>query len=130
MTDAAGGKFTVIADSVAMKGDQLIITEVKDGLGARLSAGQKAMFEVAYGEGKIAIQTAENAAKFGLEAGTNLFSQSAKLTQIAIRLEAVTGGRAAGQLLRLIGTEGVVGGVIRGVLGVGGALPTFSADAH
>jgi hypothetical protein len=80
---------------------------------AKLSPGQRAMFEVALSKGDVAIKTAENAAKLGLEAGRSLFDQSATLTRVAIHLEAVTGSRAAGQLLRSAASHGAIGGAIR-----------------
>lgn len=127
ITDVAGKSISVIADSVAMKGDQLIISEVKDGLGAKLSAGQRAMFSAALGEGKIAIASSEVARQLGLKAGVDIFAQSSRLTQIAVRLEAMSGSRAVGQLMR-IGGGGVLGGALRVIGGVGGALATFTGE--
>jgi RHS repeat-associated protein len=115
VTDSSGKTMRVIADSVGIVGDKLLITEVKDGLGAKLSPGQKAMFEVAFGEGKIAIESATIAKQFGLEAGTNLLSQVGVLEQISVRLEATIGSRAARQLARMGGGH-AIGGVLR-VLG-------------
>jgi hypothetical protein len=123
VTDAAGQAVRVIADSVAMVGDKLLITEVKDGLGAKLSPGQKAMFEVAMGEGKIAIVSADIAERFLLRAGVDLFSQTTRLSQIGIRLEAMVGSRAVGQLARM-GGGSAVGGAVRVLSGPVGIVIT------
>jgi hypothetical protein len=129
VTDTAGKSFTVIADSIALKGDMLLITEVKDGLAAKLSPGQKAMFDVAMKGGDISIIAAENAGKLGLNAGQSLFSQAGEITKLSIQLEAWTGSRAAGQMMRSLGTHGAIG-VLRVLGSVGFGIVTFSSGAQ
>lgn len=129
VTDAAGKQFTVIADAIGIKGDKLLISEVKTGLSAKLSPNQRAMFEVALSKGEIAIQSAERAGALGLRAGQSLFSQGSTLAQVAIQLEAATGSRAAGQLLRSAAGQGAIGGVVR-FLGSGAALVITEGLLH
>lgn len=130
VTDSGGKSFAVIADSVAVIADRLVITEVKDGLNAKLSPGQKAMFDAAFRDGKIMINSAEKASLLGLEAGKDIFSQAKTLSQVAVRLEAWTGSRAAGQLLRIGGAGGAIGGVLRFVGGAAFGLATFTTGAN
>jgi hypothetical protein len=74
-------------------------------------------------EGKIAIVSADIAAKFNLQAGVDLFSQATKLSQISIRLEATIGSRAVGQLARL-GGGSAIGGAVRVLSGPVGIVLT------
>ena len=131
VTDTGGKSFTVIADSIAMKGDMLLITEVKDGLAAKLSPGQKAMFDVAMKGGNISIVSAQKAGEFGMLAGQSLFSQAGEVTKLSIRLEAMTGSRAVGQLARTLGTPaGAAVGVLRVLGSVGFGVATFTSGAQ
>jgi hypothetical protein len=130
VSDGAGKSFTVIADSIALKGDTLLITEVKDGLFAKLSPGQKAMFEVAMKGGDISIVSSNKAAEFGLKAGESLFSQAGTVAKLAIQLEANTGSRAAGQLVRALGSQGGAVGVLRVLGSVGFGIARFTSGAQ
>ena len=60
--------------------------------------------------------SADKATRLGLLSGGSLFSQAGTLTRVAIQLEATTGSRAAGQLVRSLGSQGAAIGVLR-VLG-------------
>ncbi|MEB0032208.1 RHS repeat-associated core domain-containing protein [Undibacterium sp. RTI2.1] len=136
VTSADGTSRIMIADSVAMKDGLLIITEVKDGLGAKLSAAQKMIFEIAKDEGTIAIVSSDRAGRLGLEARVNLIEQTTFIQRIAISLEANIANKAAGQLTRVLGTDGAatifrVAKIATGLMAtITIELATHSDDVH
>jgi RHS repeat-associated protein len=105
--NANGELITVIADSIGVKDGLVVITEVKDGLGAKLSPGQKALFSEAARTGSVMIAAEDRAAALGLKAGVMMIDQAGTVTRLAIRLDGTLVGRAAGQAIRAAGTDGV-----------------------
>jgi hypothetical protein len=97
----AEGAYAVI-DTVGTKevGDVLniVLSEAKDGLTAKLSSAQKALFETAFKSGNLIIENAKVAGYLGIEAGTSLASQG----NLYVAVDAsVAGARASVQFSRI-----------------------------
>lgn len=131
-TTKDGSTYTMRADSAATREGMVVVTEVKDGLGAKLLPAQKAAFEAAMNEGKVAIQNPLVSKKLGLSKITNL----AEARGLAVRLDGTLTGRAAASLARQMGWDGVATVVRFGVRvgaavgGIGFDLATMSKDAN
>ena len=111
-----------VADFIAAKDGELIIGEVKNGLGAKLTQFQKALAGDATALQRLAIVSEERAASLGLEAGTMLGKQLSAGARIMFTLEASFGSRAAGQAGRMWGAEAMGTRLLMGTLRVVGSV--------
>ena len=111
-----------VADFLATKNGELLIGEVKDGKGAKLSAFQKAMFGEAGALERLTISSAERAASLNLKAGELLVTQLSTSAKVAYTLTGELGGRAAGEASRRVGGS-LATRVAFGALKVVGSVP-------
>ena len=103
-----------IADYAYRVNDRIIIGEVKDGLGAALSANQREVYSALISEGRVAI-VGDGFGKLGLQAGTKY--------SVALTVNAVAGSRALRQAGRMIGSR-----YVAGALSILGSAPLMAAD--
>ncbi len=108
------GGTLAIADYAYRVDDRIIFGEVKDGLGAALSANQRAVYEELIASGRVAIEG--SAFKdLGLKAGSKY--------AVALTVNAAAGSRALRQVGRMIGSR-----YVGGALTLLGSAPLMAAD--
>jgi hypothetical protein len=111
---------------------RLVFGEVKDGLHAKLSPGQKAVITASIANGEVAIANPEVARALGVEAKRSLAAQGVRL---AVTLDATIGSRAAGQFVRALAPyvgKGLVGAatIFGSTAAMGAELLFHSSEAH
>jgi hypothetical protein len=92
-----------VADFLATKNGELLIGEVKDGLGAKLSPFQKALFSSPGALERLTVASAERAQSLGLIANKILVAQLSVDAKIMLTLTGSLNGRAAGEAARRMG---------------------------
>lgn len=121
-----------VADFIAVKDGEVIIGEVKNGAGAKLSQFQKALAGDAAALERLAVVSEQRAARLGLDAGVMLGKQLSIGARVSFMLDASFGSRAMGQAGRAgmaaTGTR-VLLGTLRVVGSVGFTLLTMEANA-
>ncbi|WP_323144387.1 hypothetical protein [Massilia phyllosphaerae] len=91
-----------VADFIAVKDGNVIIGEVKDGLGAKLTPFQKTLFASDEALGRLAI--ASEARRVGsIVAGKTIYSQLSMGARLSFTLEGTLTGRAGRQIAARVG---------------------------
>lgn len=111
-----------IADYIATKDGQVIIGEVKDGLGSKLSSFQRALAGDASALQRLVIVNAEKATALNLEAGTMLVKQLGVGAKLTWMLDAQFGSRAAATGARMWGADAMAVRIGIGALRVFGSV--------
>ena len=79
VTDEGGKVHKVVVDSITVKDEMVLTTEVEDGFFSKLSSNRIEMFKTALGERRFFTVATQKARGLDLKAAVKLFEQSTKL---------------------------------------------------
>jgi hypothetical protein len=102
---------------------KVIFGEVKDGMGAKLSKAQQAVYKAAIESGHVVIVNKDIAKALKVDAGKTLFAQGVR---VGVTLDAAIGSRAARQWVRTMGP--IVGKGLAGAATILGSPAVLGAD--